>query len=296
MSPSQLGICRMGSSCDISRMIGSCVICQCLVSLPHLLLFYSKVDLQVLEYAGYGKNFIISNKISPDAFVQVAFQVAYHRIYRESVNTYETLMTKRFFHGRTEAGFSVTNESIVLARSFDDVAISPESLAEMIRRAADAHVALVKLGSDGRGIRHMYAMRCLAEQEAGGAVPEVYEGQGWKTLSRIMMSTSNCGNPALRMFGFGPVEQEGFGIGYIIKDDNMGFCATSKHRQTARLMEALQNTLNDMHDALTGHWSARVTPGTLRLNLANWTSDGKSPKLPGDRPPNMPSPLHAMKR
>ena len=30
-----------------------------------------------------------------------------------------------------------------------------------------------------------------------------------------------AGNPALRMFGFGPVCADGFGIGYIIKDDNM---------------------------------------------------------------------------
>jgi carnitine O-acetyltransferase len=43
-------------------------------------------------------------------------------------------------------------------------------------------------------------------------------------FSTIDLSTSNCGNPALRMFGFGPVSAQGFGIGYIIKDHEIAYC------------------------------------------------------------------------
>ena len=38
-------------------------------------------DSQVLEFKGYGKNFITSHGISPDAFVQMAFQAAYFGLY-----------------------------------------------------------------------------------------------------------------------------------------------------------------------------------------------------------------------
>jgi carnitine O-acetyltransferase len=34
-----------------------------------------QVDLQVLEFAAYGKNWIVEHKMSPDAFVQIALQV-----------------------------------------------------------------------------------------------------------------------------------------------------------------------------------------------------------------------------
>lgn len=34
---------------------------------------------------------------------------------------------------------------------------------------------------------------------------------------------SNCGNPSLRLFGFGPVVRDGFGIGYIIKGESGKF-------------------------------------------------------------------------
>lgn len=38
-------------------------------------------DCQALEFKGYGKNFITSHSLSPDAFVQMAFQAAYYGLY-----------------------------------------------------------------------------------------------------------------------------------------------------------------------------------------------------------------------
>ena len=60
--------------------------------------------------------------------------------------------------------------------------------------------------------------------------------------------TSNCGNPSLRLFGFGPVVPDGFGIGYIIKDAGFQYSISSKHRQTKRYANMLQRTLKDMGD------------------------------------------------
>lgn len=52
-------------------------------------------------------------------------------------------------------------------------------------------------------------------------LPAIFNDNGWHILNRSILSTSNCGNPALRLFGFGPVAADGFGIGYIIKDEGI---------------------------------------------------------------------------
>ena len=52
-------------------------------------------------------------------------------------------------------------------------------------------------------------------------LPAIFTDNGWHILNRSILSTSNCGNPALRLFGFGPVAADGFGIGYIIKDEGI---------------------------------------------------------------------------
>lgn len=53
------------------------------------------------------------------------------------------------------------------------------------------------------------------------AMPAIFTDPGWALLNTSILSTSNCGNPALRLFGFGPVAADGYGIGYIIKDDGI---------------------------------------------------------------------------
>ena len=44
----------------------------------------------------------------------------------------------------------------------------------------------------------------------------------------------------------GPVVPDGFGIGYIIKSDGLQFSVSSKHRQTPRFVNSLENTLKEL--------------------------------------------------
>ena len=143
--------------------------------------------------------------------------------------------------------------------------------------------ALVKLAAKGLGVdRHLYALYCTWRRAAaeGAPPPSLFADHGWAALNHTTISTSNCGNPvqpprprghtaphhpptptrppsphahaartqALRLFGFGPVVADGFGIGYIIKDECISFCAASKHRQTERFLHTLSTTLAAMQD------------------------------------------------
>ena len=81
-------------------------------------------------------------------------------------------------------------------------------------------------------------------------MPALFADAGWDRLNATVLSTSNCGNPALRHFGFGPVSADGFGLGYIIKDASISICAASKHRQTQRFVDALESYLLEMRKLL----------------------------------------------
>lgn len=73
------------------------------------------------------------------------------------------------------------------------------------------------------------------------SMPAIFADSGYDKLNNTILSTSNCGNPALRHFGFGPTSAEGFGVGYIIKDGSISICASSKHRQTRRYVDAMES-------------------------------------------------------
>ena len=78
------------------------------------------------------------------------------------------------------------------------------------------------------------------QHQVSQQMPALFSDAGWDKINNTIISTSNCGNPSLRQFGFGPSSGDGFGIGYIIKDDSVSICASSKHRQTKRYIDALE--------------------------------------------------------
>ena len=73
-----------------------------------------------LNFNFYGGSWIKTRGYSPDAFVQMAFQLAHYRCYGRLAPTYESASTKRFFHGRTETGRSVSNESARFVKGMID--------------------------------------------------------------------------------------------------------------------------------------------------------------------------------
>ncbi|KAI6114103.1 carnitine acetyl transferase [Pisolithus sp. B1] len=223
-------------------------------------------DCQALEFRGYGKNFITSHGFSPDAFVQMAFQAAYFGLYGRTECTYEPAMTKAFLHGRTEAIRTVQPHSVEFTKIFYSEA-SNEEKVNALRKACEGHVALTKECSQGLGQdRHLYALYCLHRRQHNGdldlrpdgpladvqtpPLPSIFADPGWSLLSTSILSTSNCGNPALRLFGFGPVAADGYGIGYIIKENGISVVASSKHLQTQRFLDTLQSYLLEIQRVL----------------------------------------------
>lgn len=164
-------------------------------------------DSQALEFKGYGKNFITRHGFSPDAFVQMAFQATYYGLYGRVESTYEPAMTKQFVHGRTESIRTVQPESVHFVKTFCSDGASPEQKVKSLREACKRHTALTKECSMGQGQdRHLYALHCLIQREIeegeGGEnvqMPEIFRDPGYNLLSTSVLSTSNCGNPALRV-------------------------------------------------------------------------------------------------
>ena len=202
----------------------------------------------------------------------MAFQAAYFSLYGRTECTYEPAMTKTFFHGRTEAIRTVQKESVKFVQTFCSAESSPREKIDALRAACKRHTELTRECSKGLGQdRVLYAMAAIARDptlgaedsngsnagrqspssEAGDIVmPAIFRDSGYATLGHTTLSTSNCGNPCLRLFGFGSVVPDGFGIGYIIKDDGLSICASSKHLQTQRFLDTLRSYLLEVQRML----------------------------------------------
>ena len=107
-------------------------------------------------------------------------------------------------------------------------------------------------------------------------MPAIFADGGWDRINNTVLSTSNCGNPSLRHFGFGPTSGDGFGIGYIIKDDSISISASSKHRQTKRFVDSIESYLLEIRKLLrttnrgtSNHKASRAREAEARPNLGS---------------------------
>lgn len=166
-------------------------------------------------------------------------------------------MTKAFFHGRTEGIRTVSLESVRFAQTFCSDA-KPGSKLDALRSACMAHTSLTRKCGQGLGQdRILYALYCLKKintmsksESALSQDADIFKDPGYGLLNHSVLSTSNCGNPALRLFGFGPVVDDGYGLGYIIKDDGLSIVGSSKHRQTRRFLDCLRSYLFEIQRLL----------------------------------------------
>ncbi|KAK5022714.1 Carnitine O-acetyltransferase mitochondrial, partial [Cryomyces antarcticus] len=119
-------------------------------------------DLRVQAYQGYGKGLIKKFKCSPDAYVQMVIQLAYHKMYGKNRPTYESAATRRFQQGRTETCRTVSDESVAFCDAMADPEVGPEQCQQLFRAALNAHTKYISDASDGRGVdRHLFGLKKL---------------------------------------------------------------------------------------------------------------------------------------
>uniref|UniRef100_A0A8C8J1C9 Carnitine O-palmitoyltransferase 1, muscle isoform n=1 Tax=Oncorhynchus tshawytscha TaxID=74940 RepID=A0A8C8J1C9_ONCTS len=145
------------------------------------------VDFHGCLFDEFGKGLIKKSRTSPDAFIQLALQLAQFRDKGEFCLTYEASMTRMFREGRTETVRSCTSESTAFVRAMED-----KNTLDLFRKAADKHQNMYRLAMTGSGIdRHLF---CLY----------------------IMSKYLSIDSPFLKQ-----VADDGYGVSYIIIGENL---------------------------------------------------------------------------
>ncbi|KAL8826294.1 MAG: hypothetical protein Q9191_003889 [Dirinaria sp. TL-2023a] len=206
-------------------------------------------DLRVQAYQGYGKGLIKKFKCSPDGYVQMIIQLAYHKMYGTSRPTYESAATRRFQQGRTETCRSVSNESVAFVAAMADPEVPPEECVKAFRAAVDAHVRYIGDASAGKGVdRHLFGLKkCLKE---GEEIPELYKDRAYGYSGTWFLSTSQLSSEYFNGYGWSQVVDEGWGIAYMINENSIQFNIVSKGLGSERMSFWLNEAANDIRDLL----------------------------------------------
>uniref|UniRef100_A0A8B9HEL4 Carnitine palmitoyltransferase 1Aa (liver) n=1 Tax=Astyanax mexicanus TaxID=7994 RepID=A0A8B9HEL4_ASTMX len=196
------------------------------------------VDSHIIPFEDFGKGLIKKCRTSPDAFIQIALQLAHYKDKGKFCLTYEASMTRLFREGRTETVRSCTVETCNFVRAMISNETREKKL-DLLKQAAEKHQQLYRLAMTGQGIdRHLFCLYVVSK----------YLGLDSPFLSEVLsepwrLSTSQTPVQQLELFdlvkhpehattggGFGPVADDGYGVAYIIVGEKLiNFHISCKH-------------------------------------------------------------------
>lgn len=175
-------------------------------------------ELAVQAYQGYGKGLIKKFRTSPDAYVQLVIQLAYHKMHGRNRPTYESAATRRFQLGRTETCRSVSDDSVAFCSAMADSAAADSDRIELFRKAAAAHIEYISAASEGKGVdRHLFGLKRLLEP--GEDLPAIYKDPAYGYSTSWFLSTSQLSSEYFNGYGWSQVIDQGFGIAYMINEN-----------------------------------------------------------------------------
>lgn len=207
----------------------------------------------------YGKRVMKMARLSPDGYIQMALQLAYYRLHKETPKTYEPATSRLYALGRTENIHPMSAESKAWVQSMLDPNATKQTREELLRKAVKVQTKARINSTIGRGCdRHLIGLYC-ASRELGMDVPAIFYDKAWQMPFKL--STSQTPTRAAEMGakvdynwvigGFAPVCKTGYGLSYVIMGEdliNITVTAFNSCEETnaRKLVQSIEQSLDEM--------------------------------------------------
>ncbi|XP_015252206.1 PREDICTED: carnitine O-acetyltransferase-like isoform X2 [Cyprinodon variegatus] len=212
------------------------------------------LDMRVTVFGHFGKNVPKAHKMSPDAFIQIALQLAYYRKYRRCCATYESASLRMFRLGRTDTIRSASNASAAFVKAFDDPSKQNQEKLDLMEKAVKAHRSYTNMAVGGQAIdRHLLGLKLQAAEEKL-PVPAIFKDPSYSKALHYHLSTSQVPSKTDCVMCFGPVVPDGYGVCYNPMEDHINFAVSSfnscRETDAGSLAAAVEDALLDMRRLL----------------------------------------------
>ncbi|GFS05585.1 carnitine O-octanoyltransferase [Elysia marginata] len=209
---------------------------------------------EIREYTTYGKEYCKTRRLHPDAYCQMAMQLAYYRLYNRMAPTYETAPIRQFYHGRTETMRTCTMEALAWCKAMDDPAVESSKKMDLLTKAINKHNKDFADACELKGCdRHMMGLFLLSQEE-GLPVPAVFTDPSFVKSGgggNYILSTSCIGYTTV-LGAVLPMCKDCIGCFYRINENKLTFYVTTwnadESTSSPGFADAVCGALDSMRD------------------------------------------------
>ncbi|ESN99655.1 hypothetical protein HELRODRAFT_84274, partial [Helobdella robusta] len=234
----------------------------------------NNLDLYVLRYEGYGKEFPKSQNMSPDAYIQIALQLAHYKIHQKLVSTYESASIRRYREGRVDNIRACSVEALRWCEAMvHGDKIDAGTKISLLRNAVKKQTDIMVQAILGYGIdNHMLGLRQIAE-DTNIPTPKIFADVTYKQSNHFALSTSQVVPTTMDAFMcYGPVVPDGYGACYNPHTSSILVCLSSFRESSTTdsrtFAMALAQTFDEMKQLCLAA-SSSVTSSSSLVSAAN---------------------------
>uniref|UniRef100_A0A669B7Z9 Carnitine O-acetyltransferase a n=1 Tax=Oreochromis niloticus TaxID=8128 RepID=A0A669B7Z9_ORENI len=191
------------------------------------------LDFSILSFNHYGKNFLKANKMSPDAFIQMAIQLAYYRVHRQHCASYEAASMRLFRQGRVGEIPSTSSASVAFVMAFND-----PNKKEISGQTVFGHFL---------GLQHQATEKNIP-------MPDIFTDASFDKVFDYRLATSQVPSKSGCLPCAGPYQYKTYDICYTLLKDDMTFVVsafkTNTENNSEELKKAVEDALLDMRTIL----------------------------------------------
>lgn len=231
--------------------------------------FSAQIQCRLLHHHEFGTDALKSMKVSPDAFMQMALQLAYFRIHGSPCPTYESASTRGFLHGRTETVRSCSVESVAFTRTIEDPCASDADKMHALSNALTSHLEYMKAASTGNGVdRHLLGLRCQLQGPEETEEAGIFLDPAYTYSQSFRLSSSNMSPGDAFYGGFAPVVQDGYGINYSLGREGIkasisiwkdsGVDTQESINRADTMVQAIAQSLDDLYGLIVREKANKV--------------------------------------
>ncbi|XP_036674716.3 carnitine O-acetyltransferase [Drosophila suzukii] len=229
------------------------------------------LQIKVLRFEGYGKDFIKKQRLGPDSFIQIALQLAFFKMHSEPAAQYESAHLRIFDGGRTETIRSCSNQSLAFCYAMEDPGFSVQERADKLREAVMCHQMYAKLALQGKGVdRHLFGLKLMAVENCL-PIPEFFTSPGYVKSTHFRMSTSQVATKYDAFMGYGPATDDGYSCCYNPRENDIILAISAwRHCQVTdpiKLAKILKQSFTQMREVLENCPDSGEKPPAPNCNL-----------------------------
>ncbi|XP_037270668.2 choline O-acetyltransferase isoform X1 [Rhipicephalus microplus] len=185
------------------------------------------VDLYILHFPNYGKNFIKEQRISPDVYIQLALQLTFYKVHRKLVSTYESASLRKFHLGRVDNIRAATAQALAWVQAMcDAVPATEEDKIQLFLEAVAKGTEILTYTVNGEGPdNHLLGLREMARLHEIPA--PIFNDKSYTDFLHFRLSTSQLATDKGILVGYGAVVPDGYGCAYNIGADQVSYVVSS---------------------------------------------------------------------